>query len=91
MLEFCEAVCDCKLQDLGFLGNLFTWVTSRSGGIKERLDHFLATDLWNDLFPNFVVCHLNPYNSNHVLIDLSIKNRVSPHHSQPSSFHFEEF
>ncbi|KAM1743525.1 hypothetical protein ACFX12_013409 [Malus domestica] len=90
MLEFLEAVCYCKLRDLGFLGNPFTWVTFRSGGIKERLDRFLATDSWKDLFPNFVVRHLDLYNSDHVSIDLSTKNRASPRRSQPPSFHFEE-
>lgn len=74
MLEFHEAVCDCKLRDLGFLGNPFTWVTFRSWGIKEILDRFLAMDSWKDLFPNFVVRHLDPYNSDHVPIDLSAKN-----------------
>ncbi|KAB2619858.1 hypothetical protein D8674_037424 [Pyrus ussuriensis x Pyrus communis] len=50
---FRNALANCELQDLGFVGNKFTWVMTRNGGIKVRLDEGLATQKWIDLFPGF--------------------------------------
>lgn len=47
---FHNALTSCQLQDLGFLGNKFTWVITKCGGIKVRLDRVLATQSWVDFF-----------------------------------------
>lgn len=43
MEGFQNALMNCELKDMGFVGNKFTWVTTRGGGIKVRLDRALAT------------------------------------------------
>ncbi|KAM2175987.1 hypothetical protein EV1_035009 [Malus domestica] len=60
IMAFWNVVCDCHLHDLGFLGTLYTWITTRSWGIKEQLDRMIATDGWKDLFSNAKVTHLDP-------------------------------
>lgn len=70
-LRFKEAISDCNLHDLGFDGPPFTWVTTRGGGIKEKLDRFLTSTTWNDLFIDFRVSHLDPSKSNHMPLTLS--------------------
>ncbi|XP_070660430.1 uncharacterized protein [Malus domestica] len=48
MEGFRGAVEQCRLVDLGFTGNKFTWFTTRGGGIKVRLDRALVVqDGWN--------------------------------------------
>lgn len=71
ILRFREAVSDCNLHDLGFDGPSFTWVITRGGGIKEKLNRFLASTTWNDLFIGARVSHLDPSKSNHVPLTLS--------------------
>lgn len=43
MKDFCQAITQCNLRDLGFHGPKFTWCNNRSGEecIKERLDRSL--------------------------------------------------
>ncbi|KAB2633991.1 hypothetical protein D8674_036633 [Pyrus ussuriensis x Pyrus communis] len=91
LLEFREAVGDCSIRDLGFKGNPFTWMTSRSGGIKKRLDRFFANDSWKQLFPGLVVRHLDPLNSDHVSIALTTRPRASTRQSHRPSFHIKEY
>lgn len=50
MEGFRNALTSCQLHDLGFVGNKFTLVTTRCGGIKVRLDRVLAIQSWVDLF-----------------------------------------
>lgn len=58
----------CQFNDLGYSGNIFTWFTTRGGGIKVRLDRALGTQAWFDLFSRFRLQHLNKTSSDHVLI-----------------------
>jgi len=44
---------DCRLQDLGFVGDLFTWrnhLHCAKSYIKERLDRDVANMEWRSLF-----------------------------------------
>ena len=46
---FQDSFMDCKLADIGFLGDIFTW---QRGKIRERLDRGVANAQWNMLFPD---------------------------------------
>lgn len=43
----------CQLNDLGYSGNMYTWFTTKGGGIKVRLNRALGTRMWMDRFPRF--------------------------------------
>ncbi|MCH81856.1 hypothetical protein A2U01_0002649, partial [Trifolium medium] len=50
----------CNLQDLGYIGEIFTWNNRQESHnhIKARLDRFLASADWIHSFPNFQNTHL---------------------------------
>lgn len=62
MHRFKEALVDCNLEDLGFVGSRFTWSNKFT---KERLDRGLSSSGWRALFPHFRVCTLPPSRSDH--------------------------
>lgn len=74
---FRNALNSCQLQNLGYVDNKFTWVTTRCGGIKVRLDRVVAMQQWVDMFPNFRVSNLKPNSSDHVpiLLEWQPQNR----------------
>ncbi|PNX99664.1 ribonuclease H, partial [Trifolium pratense] len=65
----------CNLQDLGYLGEVFTWTNRQEDHhhIKARLDRFLASEDWTNTFSNFKNTHLVRYSSDHnpILLDFS--------------------
>ena len=48
MQNFRDALVDCNLFDMDYIGDIFTW---RRGRIRERLDRAVCDQRWNDLFP----------------------------------------
>ena len=68
MQLFCDALSDCSLEDLGFVGDQFTW---RRGRIRERLDRVVGNQRLSDIFPNMSVLHDEFNKSDHrpILID----------------------
>ncbi|KAA3460139.1 reverse transcriptase [Gossypium australe] len=52
----------CNLQDLGYIGPLYTWQRGRT---SERLDRALANDAWISTFPHALVYHLPRIKSDH--------------------------
>lgn len=50
---FSEAIRDCGLIDLNYIGDKYTWEKSRGTDrwIQERLDKGLANKEWRELFP----------------------------------------
>jgi endonuclease/exonuclease/phosphatase family metal-dependent hydrolase len=48
MQGFHDALRHCDLEDMGYVGELFTW---RRVKIRERLDRGVVNEQWNDLFP----------------------------------------
>lgn len=78
MEGFRNAVTNCQFQDLGFVGNKYTWETTHGGGIRVRLDRALTNQAWLDMFPQFHVLHLNPTSSDHipVLLEWEVKRRT---------------
>lgn len=79
----------CRLIDLGFTSNPFTWLGTRSGGVlvKEWLDRALSNVEWRVTFPEAFVKHLPHVCSDHhpILIDLM----MSPRSSFLKPFRFE--
>ncbi|KAM0880448.1 hypothetical protein ACQ4PT_033570 [Festuca glaucescens] len=48
MQKFRECLSDCGLEDLGYIGDIFTW---RRGEIRERLDSAVGNERWLTMFP----------------------------------------
>ncbi|KAK3218878.1 hypothetical protein Dsin_012848 [Dipteronia sinensis] len=65
--RFREALDDCGLEDLSFVGPRFTWSNKRSGDrhIQERLNCGVCCDQWKLMFPMSEVQHLDFWGSNH--------------------------
>lgn len=57
MAEFREIIDGCLLWDLGFTGSCFTWQWGKlyTTLIHKRLDRFLATDTWCEMFSAAIV------------------------------------
>ncbi|KAL2926793.1 Large terminase protein-like protein UL15b [Bienertia sinuspersici] len=74
---FCDALRECNLNDLGFIGHEYTWNNNRGGvnNIQERLDRFVATESWKSIYPCAYVSHLEQLRSDHLPILLNCKGR----------------
>lgn len=57
MVSFREALEDCGLEHIGFLGYAYTW--SR-GTLEERLDRAVASWDWCRRFPDATLSHRAP-------------------------------
>jgi hypothetical protein len=68
MVEFRDALLDCSLQDLGFVGAEFTWSNKRDHQelIRVRLDRGVATGTWRHEFPLASIRHLVVSSSDHM-------------------------
>lgn len=57
----------CGLQEVKFIGPLFTWLyqTREGSQIRERLDRALVSKAWSNIFPDAVVIHKPSSASNH--------------------------
>jgi hypothetical protein len=49
MKAFQDCLTDCGLENLGYVGDIYTW---RRDGLRERLDRAVANATWNSLFPH---------------------------------------
>ena len=66
MKAFRNALDECALKDLGYLGDKFTWKGKRQGGmVFERLDRAVANNQWSFLNPGMAIHHLNTHSSDH--------------------------
>lgn len=59
MTNFKEALIDCSMFDIGYIGYQFTWERSQFGEIviRERLDRVVATGEWFNMFPLYQLKH----------------------------------
>jgi hypothetical protein len=76
MDRFKEALEDCALHDLGFVGDPFTWRNNSSDStkyIRERLDRACATQEWCGYFPAYKVIHGDHRNSDHRLLIIEVE------------------
>ncbi|KAI4979941.1 hypothetical protein ZWY2020_016694 [Hordeum vulgare] len=72
--RFKEALEFCELDDLGFVGNVFTWRNhshSMDKYVRERLDRVVATPSWRQRFLAYKVINSEPRHSDHmpVIVD----------------------
>lgn len=65
---FQQALNDCSLDDLGYVGDKFTW---QRGRIRERLDRGVVNDSWRQLYPDAAIIHMGYSDSDHrpILLD----------------------
>jgi hypothetical protein len=68
MQAFRDGLADCDLEDLGFIGNPFTW---KRGRIRERLDRAVVNNQWRLMHPGASLRHLDFIKSDHrpILLD----------------------
>ena len=70
MVNFREALEQCRLEDLGFTGNWFTWERGNvvENNVRERLDGVVASRGWREIFSNFLVKHATRFALDHCAI-----------------------
>jgi hypothetical protein len=81
MVKFREALEDCGLHDLGFVGDAFTWRNHHHNATsytKERLDRAVANSEWRARFPLVRVINGEPRHSDHqpIIIEPGAKERI---------------
>lgn len=65
--HFHDVLVECKLEDMGFFGDQFTWRRRR---LRERLDRGVCNGELHGLFPNAKVMNAKHSKSDHRLIVL---------------------
>lgn len=72
MESFRNALDNCELRDLGFIGQRFTWCNGRIGDQRTlvRLDCMVANNRWIELFQQDKVYHMSMSSSDHCLLAL---------------------
>ena len=70
MQAFHDVLSECNINDMGFVGDRFTW---RRGQIRERLNRALANPQWVDMFPHAALINSKMPRSDHrpILLDMS--------------------
>jgi hypothetical protein len=86
MQAFRDAIDDCNLTDMGYIGDKFTW---QRGNIRERLDRALANEAWSDKFPDACLHHLDYYRSDHRPILMYFEEPVVEENRGPPVLRFE--
>ena len=91
MDDFCQALSDCALQDMGFQGNRFTWWNGRyeDDCVYERLDRGVCSATWKTLFPFTQVRHIPFLNSDHDALVVVIKQTEERQVKRKTRFRFE--
>ena len=80
MQKFRQALVDCGLHDLGFVGDPFTWRNNHHMAakfVKERLDRAVANCAWRCIFPLVKITNGDPRHSDHrpIIIDVGSRER----------------
>jgi hypothetical protein len=85
MNDFKEALSDCNLVDIGFIGDPFTW---KRGRVRERLDRAVVSPSWSALYPGAVLRHLDFCKSDHrtIMLDTDYKDEASQRKPRPKYF-----
>lgn len=87
MANFNQVIRDCNLVDIGTQGTFFTWERGKEVGsrIQERLDRFLVSSSWFDLFPKAEAKGLAKIGSDHcpILLELSGFQRNNSNSRKP--------
>jgi hypothetical protein len=72
---FHDMLSECALNDVGFVGDLFTW---RRGQIRERLDRAIANLQWSNLYPQSMLVNSESIRSDHRPIVMDTHYLVPP-------------
>jgi hypothetical protein len=85
MQAFRDVLSDCGLEDLGYVGDPFTW---KRGRIRERLDRVVTNNSWVDMHPDAMVTHLEYTRSDHrpLLLDTEYQPSQASNKSSPRRF-----
>lgn len=91
MEDFWQAIVDCELRDLGFLGTPFTRSNGREGEnlVCECLDRCIANLSWCDLFPKSLVTHGATSYSAHIQVWLCTVQDAQIFNQGVKPFRFE--
>ncbi|XP_030936513.1 uncharacterized protein LOC115961727 [Quercus lobata] len=91
MKNFREAVNQCNLRDIGYIGPNFTWCRrlGARGWIKERLDRALASTNWSVMFPNVGLHHVAASTSDHCMLVLKAHRDRQRRNRRKKLFRFE--
>lgn len=67
----------CKLEDLPYISHSYIWNNNRGGdeNVQERVDRFVANELWREKFGGSFVSYLDKRKSDHLPILLCVKPR----------------
>jgi hypothetical protein len=85
---------ECELNDLGFLGDPFTWRNNWhnvQGYVRERLDRAVANVAWRCMFPLYKIINGDPRRSDHrpIIAKLNGQAMVDRDRRSPRTFRFE--
>jgi hypothetical protein len=85
MQAFHDALKDCELEDMGYVGYLFTW---RRGKLRERLDRGVVNDQWNIAFPFASLVNSETTRSDHrpLLVDIEYLSNLHARKETPRRF-----
>jgi hypothetical protein len=86
MQAFQDALTDCDLEDIRFMGEKFTW---KRGRIRERLDRTVANGAWSVMHPGAKLQYLGYIRSDHRPILLDTEYQQPQQHSSNEPRHFE--
>ncbi|XP_042043769.1 uncharacterized protein LOC121789349 [Salvia splendens] len=84
MVDFAEAIEDCRLMDPGYDGAEFTWAKN---GLMERLDRVLISEMTPQLFDAIRVTNLPRIASDHG--PLLVRCRLPNAHGGGRAFRFQ--
>jgi hypothetical protein len=59
---FHRALDECELEDVGFIGDPFTW---HRGAMRERLDRGVGNQMWRQMHEKAAIIHLQYNHSDH--------------------------
>jgi hypothetical protein len=94
MESFRKALEDTRLDDLGFVGDVFTWRNNwhvADGYIRERLDRAVANVQWRCLFPLYKIINGDHRHSDHRSVSAILSDQAMPRSSivDEPGFRFE--
>ena len=81
MLKFREALEDCDMHDLGFVGDAFTWRNHHHNAAsytRERLDRAVANSTWRARFSLVRVINGDPRHSDHrpIILEPGVREKI---------------
>ncbi|XP_010684899.1 uncharacterized protein LOC104899410 [Beta vulgaris subsp. vulgaris] len=93
MVGFRNVMDDCSLRELRFVGQWHTWERGRSpeSRIRERLDRFIVSRSWLNIFPEAFIDHKVRYCSDHAAIVLRCLGNEGMLRRRDGGFRFETF